>query len=1547
MTVWGELRARFYNGSLQRLYDNAGVLNTSGTGIGYVSPMRARSKEYFKRVGWGAIYLPPEEYGANYPLIQPDHICMAFVFNSVVSDYMVVCEPFTIEVVRIVVEDEIPMLEVSGPTIIDELAQQITFSPIGAREQVNTTTTVNKGAGETELEVADATDMETGDDIAIRSATKTEPGYPWITVDYRGQLTDDPSFGTGLGGADQIQIDPPLPVALPMNSSVVVSDYRNPTTSDVSQILARGTAPSWSLTVEGGGSGTTAGTSHAPNGHSILALLNDTAAMTGEWWRLNARATARDAPSRTLEWRKTSDSSGLELVMPTQADASARFTNSSYGIIENFVRQRSDVRLSHIVPYGGGGAEDAITLLDATDSPSTGFTQTDYERYGYASLQNDAVDTAISPRERWEVVTFGNIRPDGSSVAARQQAANALLAAAENYLTAREERLRYYHVQCVLHVNLEIGQTVDFTWSDDYLDLSRTGANALYITEINREMGADGVLRHYLTLSEALVPAMDGPIMVANQIAEATSNARGISAVAIGSSPITIPGNNHAPVYVSSSVPTGGLSVNSNQGLTLNVPGGQPPSTSSALTTNSTASSVHTHNIEGTSDASVTASQLLESDANGALRVQRLGVGASKPGTDGQITAAGELTITSGGADITGQVDIAGDLIFVTGYKIGSGGTLSIEPDAQLQLSPATSLQLTPVAGNIVINAGTGQLRVQSDLRFMQASQILTTSGDLTLAPASGLALTPTSGDITLVPGSEVVQVGSGAVDPLVKTDHWVSGFLGSGWGLSHDGHLDTRSIYTDELFATYFTVEHSRVKSGGEWITPSVSQLTADMTVPAVSSSTTISVEDVPGLPGVPVFSDNDYVMLRVFDIGTGIAIYNIWGQVDTYSDNSDGTQDWTFTTRSAAVTGDTISQGSVVIDFGQSGDGWIWLNALDQAGAPYIDFGRWHTNPYTASNREHPIRLGDLGGITGDKGLMGLFIGDPAGRRFIASEEGLEARGMDFVLYSETAATGYIRVNAIEVNLTHGGGTETLRPNADVTAGTDAQGKAWTDNIEYSTGTTGEALIDDDPDSVDTGDYIQNVAGESAVATFDLSNIGLTYSALEQVEIKAHVTIGGNYTNMRLVAQIQDNSSPDYNAHTVPVELANQDTSTGLVTVYVHPLEDMSETDWNGARLRLHWYCVPNTLGSDPKLRIGPDAGIEIEASASFAAGDDRNITWYEEWGGEYAAELAQVTSGSTNELQIRVNKNTEGDLGPAIYMRASDTATGTNRIQGFADELIEFYTVTTGDGGPFLSMAYDDVTFGQSVRIGVDNSEYLLLSGGVLEVGNPSSAPIGLEGFEYLDLNQAAADDEIVLMKSSDVAHGISVGTNVTTATYCSFSKWSATGGGLVIRGLAESSEGVGVSMAGLVAGDGNNARSTSAYGAATISGYSGTTPATMGASYNAVVLRSGNTARWIMGGDGAVYMDSTDSENNFDEFNDLELVRAAQVAMGGEGIIQSEWDRFVTYNRDDLNRLNIVNEHGFIHQQNMTKLLCGALWQAHTRIAALEQQIRGRE
>jgi hypothetical protein len=142
----------------------------------------------------------------------------------------------------------------------------------------------------------------------------------------------------------------------------------------------------------------------------------------------------------------------------------------------------------------------------------------------------------------------------------------------------------------------------------------------------------------------------------------------------------------------------------------------------------------------------------------------------------------------------------------------------------------------------------------------------------------------------------------------------------------------------------------------------------------------------------------------------------------------------------------------------------------------------------------------------------------------------------------------------------------------------------------------------------------------------------------------------------------------------------------------------------------------------------------------------------------------------------------------------------------------------------------------------------------------IGDSANADITLG----LTINQGAADDQILALKSSDVAHSF---TSVTEAdTFGYVKKNSATAGGLLIAGVSEGNSPIQISG---LANAGDTTKSTAAVGAVQITGVklSGNTTTALGANENILVVTQGTDTKFILDADGDSHQDVGTAWTNF--------------------------------------------------------------------------------
>ena len=111
-------------------------------------------------------------------------------------------------------------------------------------------------------------------------------------------------------------------------------------------------------------------------------------------------------------------------------------------------------------------------------------------------------------------------------------------------------------------------------------------------------------------------------------------------------------------------------------------------------------------------------------------------------------------------------------------------------------------------------------------------------------------------------------------------------------------------------------------------------------------------------------------------------------------------------------------------------------------------------------------------------------------------------------------------------------------------------------------------------------------------------------------------------------------------------------------------------------------------------------------------------------------------------------------------------------------------------------------------------------------------------------------------------------------------------------------------------------------------------------------NMVTFSNDNSVRFIFDAEGDIHVDGSSSISTYDAYEDAQLIRAYDLSHGA-GVIASQFDKFVQYNKDDLTdaglvgRVNhetlkdgteakpLINMTGFVRLHN------GAIWQQYEK------------
>ena len=329
-----------------------------------------------------------------------------------------------------------------------------------------------------------------------------------------------------------------------------------------------------------------------------------------------------------------------------------------------------------------------------------------------------------------------------------------------------------------------------------------------------------------------------------------------------------------------------------------------------------------------------------------------------------------------------------------------------------------------------------------------------------------------------------------------------------------------------------------------------------------------------------------------------------------------------------------------------------------------------------------------------------------------------------------------------------------------------------------------------------------------------------------------------------------------------------------------------------------------VATFSGGQPQVSLRYDRGIEFVGSnvASPSA-----LTFAQSSGGTIFGRLVAYTAGgsSISKLYITDGANEAG---------------------------VELETTAAGEAAAL---------FGGTTRLTLSNTnDYALLSNADLYV-RESGIAVGYTTTPALNRGQIASDfagahdfNALVLQDTTDVAHGMT--TVVGTATYGALGKEVDADGGLKIIGASQGV--IGTRLYGYGTGE-STASTTAARAAVVLSGRkaSGTGSATIGNTGNILTVDNNGTTRLIVKGNGDLLIDGTQS--SYDEYDDVALLRAADLAQAGHDIDAGYGD-WLAYNRADLEAAGLL-DGTFVNVTRMQRLITGAIGQLAGRVKQLEE------
>ena len=368
--------------------------------------------------------------------------------------------------------------------------------------------------------------------------------------------------------------------------------------------------------------------------------------------------------------------------------------------------------------------------------------------------------------------------------------------------------------------------------------------------------------------------------------------------------------------------------------------------------------------------------------------------------------------------------------------------------------------------------------------------------------------------------------------------------------------------------------------------------------------------------------------------------------------------------------------------------------------------------------------------------------------------------------------------------------------------------------------------------------------------------------------------------------------------------------------------------------------------TAGGVASLIID-DAGVIIAQNTLVLANDIDTFL------ARTAEDVLQLYTGGSPRLRVD-NDKVDVIGGRLVLAGDSDTyfewaTTNQLRIIAGGTEIVRFSTavdiksgglVFNGDMDTFISRPAAD-----TLAWTTGGTEWMrLTSDGVLLLGTTSTNPSFQDRGMLVHLGSSAG--EAIALQHSSLTHGMTALASAQTFANFRMAQ-SSPDGGLRINSFTEGNRALILSGQATTT-DTTDTTSSVATVMITGSKQSGTSSAGLSGTENAVVLQSGNVTRFLMKGDGSIHASDTGGFDALDAYDDVALVRALELERPA-GVIRSQWDDFVSYNKETLIEAGILGRDGpdgskgLLNISQLLRLHNGALWQLQTQIMDLKHSM----
>ena len=302
--------------------------------------------------------------------------------------------------------------------------------------------------------------------------------------------------------------------------------------------------------------------------------------------------------------------------------------------------------------------------------------------------------------------------------------------------------------------------------------------------------------------------------------------------------------------------------------------------------------------------------------------------------TDGKVLAE----YGKDGAKV-GNIKVTPDTLEAAGFVAGSQG-FQIRANGDAEFNNVTA------RGTIYANDG-----------YFSGSIFANLSGNIAGWDINPTELTSPNNAIRLQSVNKKILVGGIEIDGInqrIQTTNFQS--ANKGWRIDNDIAEFNNIVARGELRAAVFTFNEIHATAGTQGVFKSAGKLRNDFTSVDSPSQFSFNLDDPP-YGHAQMFVLND--ILRIRQVGAG-SITDNWMEVDSIVDNSTY---YTYTCTKLNGTATTFQSGNAIIDYGQSGDGFL-IQTADQSYAPYMDIATHTGSPWSETTSK--VRIGNLAGIT-----------------------------------------------------------------------------------------------------------------------------------------------------------------------------------------------------------------------------------------------------------------------------------------------------------------------------------------------------------------------------------------------------------------------------------------------------------------------------------------------------------------------------------------------------------------------------------------------------